>query len=80
MYFIQLIFSLHDISVLFVKKRDGSLCLYIDFHSINHISKNDHYSLPLISDLLNSPCKAYVYTKIYLFHTHHLVHIADGNE
>ena len=72
--------SPHSALVLFVKKKDGSLCLCVDFCSLNHISKKDHYSLPLISDLLDSPRKAQVYSKIDLLHAYHLVHIADGDE
>ena len=49
--------SLYSILVLFVKKKDGSLCLCVDFHSLNCISKKDHYSLLLISNLLDLPCK-----------------------
>ena len=80
MCFIQPTSSLHNIPVLFVKKKDGSLCLYVDFCGLNCISKKDRYPLLLISDLLNSPCKARVYSKINLYHAYHLVHITDGNE
>ena len=44
--------------VLFVKKKDGSLHLCVDFCGLNYIFKKDHYPLPLISDLLDSSCKA----------------------
>ena len=80
MGFIWPISFLHGVLVLFIKKKDGSLCLCINFHSLNHISKKDYYSLPLISDLLNSLYKAWVYSKIDLHHAYYLVHIADGNE
>jgi len=58
MGFIRLTSSPHGVPVLFVKKKDGSLCLCVDFCSFNCISKKDCYLLPLISDLLDSPCKA----------------------
>jgi len=58
MDFIQPTSSLHSILVLFIKKKDGSLCLYVNFCSLNHISKKNCYSLPLISNLLDSLCKA----------------------
>ena len=48
----------HGALVLFVKKKDGSLHLYVDFHDLNRISKKNCYLLPLISDLLDSPYKA----------------------
>ena len=66
--------------VLFICKKDGSLCLHIDFCSLNKIMKKDHYPLPHISDLLDSPRKARFYTKIDLRHTYHLVHIQEGDE
>jgi len=78
--FIQLTSSLHSALVLFIKKKDGSLCLCVDFYSLNHISKKDHYPLLLISDLLDSSCKAWIYSKIDLYHAYHLVHIANSNE
>ena len=78
--FIQPTSSLHSAPVLFIKKKDGSLCLCVDFHSLNHISKKDCYPLPLISDLLDSPCKAQVYSKIDLHHAYHLVCITNSDE
>ena len=78
--FIRPTSSPHSIPVLFIKKKDGSLCLCVDFCGLNHISKKDCYLLPLISNLLDSPRKAWVYLKINLRHTYHLVHIADGDE
>jgi len=78
--FIQPTSSLQGAPVLFVKKKDGSLRLCVNFCGLNHISKKDHYPLLLISDLLDSPCKARVYSKIDLRHAYHLVRIADGDE
>ena len=54
--------------VLFIQKKDGSLRLCIDFWGLNQISKKDCYLLPLISDLLDTPWKAQVYTKVDLWH------------
>ena len=72
--------SLHGATILFVKKKDGSLQLCVDFCSLNHITKKDRYPLPLISDLLDAPGKARIYTKINLRHTYHLVRITPGDE
>ena len=80
MGFIQPISSPHGALVLFIKKKDGSLQFCVDFHKLNRISKKDCYSLLLISDLLDSPRKAWVYLKIDLRHTYYLVHIADSDE
>ena len=54
--------------------------LCCDFRGINQVSKKDRYPLPLINDLLDTPHKARIYTKIDLRHAYHLVHIADGDE
>ena len=40
--------------VLFIRKKDGSLCLCVDFRGLNKIMKKDCYPLPHISDLLDS--------------------------
>jgi len=64
--FIRSTSSPHGALVLFVKKKDGSLRLCVDFRRLNRITKKDRYPLPLISNLLDSPCKAHIYTKIDL--------------
>ncbi len=72
--------SPHGALVLFVKKKTGELCLCVDFHDLNKISKKDRYPFPLISDLLNSACSTCIYTKLDLRHAYHLVCIAEGDE
>ena len=66
--------------ILFVKKKNGQLQLCVDFRGLNRITKKDCYPLPLIADLLDTPQKACVYTKIDLWHTYHLVCIAEGDK
>ena len=56
--FIWPTFSPHGVPVLFIKKKDGSLHLCVDFCSLHCISKKNQYSPLFISDLLNLPCKA----------------------
>ena len=80
MDFIRPSHSLGGAPVLFVCKKDGSLCLCIDFRGLNKIMKKDRYPLPHISDLLDSLRKARFYTKIDLHHMYHLVHIQVGDE
>ena len=72
--------SSHGAPILFVKKKDGSLWLCVDFRSLNKVTKKDHYPLPLITDLLDAPWKARIYTKINLQHTYHLVRITKGDK
>ena len=52
----------------------------MDYHSLNHITRKDCYPLLLLTDLLNAPKKACIFTKIDLCHTHHLIQIANGEE
>ena len=66
--------------VLFVKKKDSSLWLCVDFHQLNAITRKDKYPLLLVSDLLAAPAKAKIFTKIDLRHAYHLVRIAPGDE
>ena len=77
--FIRPTASSHAAPVLFVKK-DGSLWLCVDFRGLNKITKKDRYPLPLISDLLDSPSQAKIYSKVNLWHVYHLVQIAPGDE
>jgi len=78
--FIRLTLLPHGTPVLFVKKKDGSLWLCVNFHRLNRITKKDRYPLSFISNLLNSPRKARIYTKIDLQHAYHLVCIAKEDE
>ena len=72
--------SQHGAPVMFVRKKDGSLRLCVDFRGLNKISKKDRYPLPLISDLLATAGKARIYTTLDLRHAYYLVRIADGDE
>jgi hypothetical protein len=66
--------------VLFVKKKDGSLRLCVDYRGLNKITRKDRYPIPLIADLLDAPKRARIYSKIDLKHAYHLVRIAEGDE
>jgi len=66
--------------VLFVKKKDGTLCLCVDYHGLNRMTRKDRYLIPLLNDLLDAPRKARIYSKIDLKSAYHLVRIAKGDE
>jgi hypothetical protein len=66
--------------ILFIKKKDSSLRLAVDYRGLNKISKKDRYPLPLIPDLLDHLCLACVFTKVDLRSTYNLIRIADGDE
>ena len=66
--------------ILFVKKKDGSLRLCIDYRNLNRITRKNRYPLPLIGDLLDHLRTAKVFTKIDLRAGYHNVRIAPGHE
>ena len=72
--------SPYGVPALFVKKKNSTLCLYVNYQGLNHLTRKDRYPIPLITDLLDAPKKACYYTKIDLRSTYHLVYIARGNE
>ena len=72
--------SPHGAPILFIKKKDGSLRLCVDFRALKKITKKDRYPLPLVTDLLDAPQKAQIYTNINLRDAYHLVWIAEGDK
>ena len=52
--------------VLFVKKKDGSLRLCVDYHALNRITRKNRYPLPLIGPLVDQLQKAKYFTKLDL--------------
>jgi len=58
--------SPYRVLVLFIKKKDESLQLCVDFHRLNKITKKNRYPLLFISNFLDSFHKARIYTKIDL--------------
>jgi hypothetical protein len=67
-------------SILFVKKKDGSLRMYVDYRGLNKVIKKNHYLLPLISGLLEQLGSAKIFTKIDLRGAYNLVRVKEGDE
>jgi hypothetical protein len=59
--------------ILFVKKKGGSLRMYVDYCGLNKITIKNRCPLPLISGLLDQLGQAKVYTKIDLRGAYNLV-------
>ena len=79
-HFIRPSLSPSGAPILFIKKKDGSLRLAVDYRGLNRITKKDRYPLPLIPDLLDRLRSARVFTKIDLRGAYNLVRIAQGDE
>jgi hypothetical protein len=66
--------------ILFVKKKDGSLRLCVDYRALNKVTIKNRYPLPLISEMLDRLRSARYFTKIDLRGAYNLVRIAEGEE
>lgn len=66
--------------ILFAKKQDGSLRLYVDYRGLNSITVKNRYPLPLIGQLLDSLVGAKVYTKLDLRSAFNSIRIREGDE
>ncbi|KAA0060493.1 ty3-gypsy retrotransposon protein [Cucumis melo var. makuwa] len=63
--------------VLFVKKKDGSMCLCIDYRKLNKVTVKNRYPLPRIDDLFDQLQGATVFSKIDLQSGYHQLRIKD---
>ena len=63
--------------VLFVKKKDGTLRLCIDYRQLNKVTVKNKYPLPRIDDLFDQMRGAKVFSKIDLRYGYHQVRTKD---
>ena len=65
--------------MLFVKKKDGSLRLCIDYRQLNKVTIKNKYSLPRIYDLFDQLQGAQCFSKIDLRSRYHQLRIRSGD-
>ena len=68
------------VAILFLKKKNVSLCLCVDYRALNSVMICNHYHLPLISELLDSLRTRRVFSNIDLRGAYNLVRIRLGDE
>lgn len=78
--FIRLSQSFVDVSILFVKKRDDSLRLCVNYRDLNNVIIKNRYSLFLIDESLNRLDRAKIYTQLNLIVAYNRMRIKFENE
>ena len=78
--FIQASTSPSGVPILFVKKKDGTLQLCINYHSLNQLTRKNWYPLPLIKKVLDWLVGAKVYTKLNIHSAYNLIRIKEGDK
>ena len=66
--------------ILFDKKPDGSLCLYVNYRGHNNLTIKNRYPLPLISESLDWLGRATRFIKLDLTSAYLRMRIREGNE
>nr|GEU69414.1 hypothetical protein [Tanacetum cinerariifolium] len=64
-------------SVLFVRKKDGSFQMCIDYRELNKLTMKNRYPLPKIDDLLDQIQRLSVYSKIDLRSGYHQLRVRE---
>jgi hypothetical protein len=66
--------------ILFVKKKDGSLRLCVDYRGLNKITVKNRHPLPLITKSLERLAQAKFYTKLDVREAYHQIRIKEGDK
>lgn len=66
--------------VFFVKKKDGTLRLVVDYRALNRVTRKDAYPIPLTAELLDRLKAAKRFTTLDMRWGYYNVRIRDGDE
>ncbi|MBW0488931.1 hypothetical protein O181_028646 [Austropuccinia psidii MF-1] len=66
--------------VLFVKKKDGGLCLCVDYGKLNAVTRKNRYPVPPMNQLLTIFNFFTIFSKIDLSGAYNLLRIKEGDE
>ena len=65
--------------ILFVKKKDGSMRMCVDYRALNNVTIKNNYALPRIDELFDRLQGAQYFTKLDLRSGYHQIRIAAGD-
>jgi hypothetical protein len=63
--------------IFFVKKKDGTLRLVINYRGLNEITGKNRYPLPLFDSRMERLGKAKPFTMLYLYRAYNLVRVSE---
>ena len=66
--------------ILFIRKKDGSLRLCVDYRGLNNLTIKNRYPLPLIGESLDRLGRAKRFTQLDLTNAYHRMRIREGDE
>ena len=66
--------------ILFVRKKDGTLRICVEYRALNQLTIPNKYPLPLISELLDKTKGGKLFTRLDLKNGYNLLRIAVGDE
>ncbi|MBW0488334.1 hypothetical protein O181_028049 [Austropuccinia psidii MF-1] len=66
--------------VLFVKKKDGGLCLCVEYHKVNAVTSKNRYPFPPMNQLLTLFNGSTIFSKIDLHGSYNLLRIKEGDK
>ena len=78
--FIQLFKSPTSTFILFDKKLDSSLCLYVNYWGLNNLTIKNQYLLPLIGEFLDQLSQAKRFTQLDLTNAYHQIKIWEDDK
>ncbi|MBW0575834.1 hypothetical protein O181_115549 [Austropuccinia psidii MF-1] len=66
--------------VLLVKKKDGGLCLCVDYLKLNSVTRKKKYPVPPMNQLLTVLNASFIFSNIYLPDAYNLLRIMEDDE